>query len=138
VNGINPGTVFLNGGPAAPADTKNVVIATGTPLGTASLYYDPCAYTFPGSRELGNVGRNTIIGPGYASWNPSLLKKTALTEGTTLEFRWEMFNVLNKVNLSTPAASIYGASGTFTATAGTITSTIGNPRQMQFALKLIF
>jgi hypothetical protein len=134
----NTGVVYLTGTTPPAGTTISKTIAAGAPLGGSNLYFDPCAYTFPGTRELGNLGRNTVIGPGYASWNPALLKKTSLTERTSLEFRFEMFNVLNSVNYSTPAASVYGATGTFTATAGTITSTINNPRQLQFALKLIF
>jgi hypothetical protein len=84
------------------------------------------------------LGRNTLIGPGFITWNPALFKKTAITERTSLEFRAEMFNVLNRSNFGNPSASIYGAGGALQAAAGTISSTIGTPRQIQFALKLLF
>ena len=101
-------------------------------------YFEPKDYAFPNTRELGNLARNTMIGPGLIAWNPALFKKTSITERTSLEFRTEMFNVLNRPNFGQPAASLYNATGVLTPSAGTISSTIGTPRQIQFALKLIW
>ena len=63
-----------------------------------------------------------------------LSKKTRLTENVNLEFRWDVFNVLNNVNFATPNNVIGEASTDF----GKITDTIGGPRVMQFGLKVKF
>jgi hypothetical protein len=101
-------------------------------------YFDPAAYSLPGPRELGNVGKNTLIGPGLAVWNASLSKNTKLSERTNLEFRAEFFNVLNRANFSTPASSMFDASGRPVGDAGIINNTTTTNRQIQFGLKLSF
>ncbi len=39
-----------------------------------------------------------LIGPGLSQWDVTLAKMTKLTEGVNLEFRWEVYNVLNRAN----------------------------------------
>jgi hypothetical protein len=67
--------------------------------------FNTCAFaddnTNPGIVPLGtfgNAGRNIIEGPGYTTWDTSLVKQFAITEQKHLEFRAEFFNVLNHVN----------------------------------------
>jgi hypothetical protein len=110
---------------------------SGDPNGL-QRYFEPNDYAAPGPRQLGNLGRNTMISPGSITWNPALFKKTPLTESTTLEFRTEFFNILNRPNFGNPSATIFNANGVLQAAAGTIGSTIGPPRQIQFALKLLW
>jgi hypothetical protein len=62
----------------------------------------------------------------------SLFKDFRPVEQLTLQFRAESFNVLNHPQFGQPNATI--GSGAV----GTITSTVGNPRQMQVALRLVF
>jgi hypothetical protein len=101
-------------------------------------YFDPAAYSLPGPRELGNVGKNTLIGPGYNVWNASLSKNTKVGEGMNLEFRSEFFNVLNHPNFGQPGATIYDAAGRTQGDAGVIQTTSSTSRQIQFGLKLSF
>jgi hypothetical protein len=101
-------------------------------------YFNPAAFSLPGVRELGNVGKNTMIGPGLAVWNASLSKNTALSEGVNLEFRSEFFNVLNHPNFGMPASNIFDAAGRPVGDAGIITSTTTTSRQIQFGMKLSF
>jgi hypothetical protein len=79
-----------------------------------------------------------LIGPGLAVWNASLSKNTKLSERTNLEFRAEFFNVLNRANFSTPASSMFDASGRPVGDAGIINNTTTTNRQIQFGLKLSF
>ncbi|HVO79718.1 MAG TPA: TonB-dependent receptor [Terriglobales bacterium] len=79
----------------------------------------------------GNMGRNVLRGPGINNWDMSFLKKTKLTETTSLEFRGEMFNAFNHAQFLNP--DLQGFSPTF----GQIT-TARPPRLVQFALKFIF
>jgi hypothetical protein len=113
-------------------------IAPGTPVGTADLWYDPCAFVLPPANTLGNLGRNTVTMPGRATVDFSLMKNFDVKEDTKLQFRFEAFNLFNRVNLGTPARTVRNTSGVLNATAGRIDSTVGTPRQLQFALKLTF
>jgi outer membrane receptor protein involved in Fe transport len=90
------------------------------------------------NRELGNLGRNTLIGPGAITWNPAVFKTFSVTERLKLEFRTEMFNVLNRANYGPPASSLFSASGVPTAGVGRINTTTTESRQIQFALKLTY
>ena len=107
-------------------------------LGRPDLYFDPQAYSLPAAREIGNVGRNTLIGPGLGKWDVGITKNTALTERFRFQFRAELFNVLNRANFSVPASSVFNGSGGRVGSAGTITSTIAPSRQIQFGMKLLF
>lgn len=90
------------------------------------------------SCDVGNEGRNTIIGPGFLDTDFSLIKDTKITERLNAEFRAEAFDIFNHPNFGDPNLNF--GSGTF----GVITSTraptgdFGSSRQLQFALKLIF
>jgi outer membrane receptor protein involved in Fe transport len=91
-----------------------------------SCFVAPPIYTF------GNTGRNVLIGPGVETWDLGVDKDFRLTERFGLQFRSEFFNALNHPNFGLPNASIGSAA------AGTITTVLGNARQVQFALRLHF
>jgi hypothetical protein len=117
----------------APGASNNPV------LGGPDKYFDPAAFVLQPAGFIGNVGRNTIIGPGSATLDFGLSKETALGEGKSLQFRAESFNALNRPNFSQPNQTIFSnATGIPSATAGRITSTSTTSRQIQFALKVIF
>ena len=67
----------------------------------------------------------------------SVFKSTPIRETERLEFRAEFFNLFNVVNLGIPNVSIF-SSGKISSTAGRITSTTTNSRQIQFGLRFIF
>ncbi len=118
--------------------SPNAVLGQKLVRGGPDQYINPAAFTAPGTRQLGNLGRNTLIGPGSVAWNPALFKKTPITERTTLEFRVEMFNVLNRANFGQPASSAFNGTGGAVGSLGNITSTSTTSRQIQLALKLIW
>ncbi|MBI2817200.1 MAG: TonB-dependent receptor [Acidobacteria bacterium] len=119
-------------------------VASGRKLGGPDLYYDPCAFALQPAGFLGTAGRNLIRGPGLANVDFSLVKDTALRslgEGGKLEFRAEIFNILNRVNFSFPGTIAFAGARDGEPrlpTAGIITSTVTTSRQVQFALKLLF
>jgi hypothetical protein len=82
---------------------------------------------------FGNIGRNVLRGPNQKRFDASLSKTTRITEGTNLEFRWEVFNVLNNVNFANPSNDLQDV-----LDFGTISNTVGGPRVMQFGLKFKF
>jgi hypothetical protein len=88
--------------------------------------------------EIGNVPKSFLIGPGSATWDFSLTKNTRVTERASLQFRAEVFNLLNRANFGKPAANLFSGSGNRSATAGQITSTTTDAREIQFGMKLSF
>jgi len=80
---------------------------------------------------FGDEGRNAVLGPRYVNWDCSAFKNIRLTESKELQFRGELFNVLNHVNFRLPVSDI--ESPTF----GQIQQDVA-PRVIQVALKLLF
>ncbi|OFW30077.1 MAG: hypothetical protein A3J28_10055 [Acidobacteria bacterium RIFCSPLOWO2_12_FULL_60_22] len=120
-------------------------MAPGQKLGTPTLYYDPCAFTIPALGFAGNAGRNILRGPGLANLDFSLVKNTPiryLGESGRLEFRAEIFHVLNHANFDMPARTVFAAPPDVQpplTSAGVIASPgSASSRQIQFALKLVF
>lgn len=85
-----------------------------------------------GGTGFGDSGVGAIMGPGQFNWDISLLKNTKVTEGTSLEFRAEFYNVWNHPQFNPPVNN--AADSTF----GDIQNSAVPPRIMQFALKFYF
>jgi len=80
---------------------------------------------------FGDEGRNALLGPRYVNWDFSAFKNIRLTESKELQFRGELFNVLNHTNFRLPVSDI--ESPTF----GQIQSDV-SPRVIQVAMKFMF
>ncbi len=141
-----PFTPQLSYNPSDNGDTRNPVRPFVNPaftgpviLGNPNEWFNPAAFLMPPANSgfYGNLGRDTLIGPGVASWDFSALKDIALRERLRLQFRAELFNILNHPNFNTPNAVVFTPSGV-SPTAGVITSTSTNSRQVQFGLKLLW
>jgi hypothetical protein len=106
----------------------------------AGTYFNTCAFGDPAAGSFGNVGRNTIQGPGNKDWDFSLFKTFSIMEKAHMEFRAEFFNILNHTNF------LFAKSGPQNGNGSTIlgASQFGfltaarDPRQIQLALKLSF
>jgi len=102
--------------------------------------FNTCAFADPPLGSFGNVGRNTIEGPGYRTWDFSTFKNFSITERAKMEFRAEFFNVLNHSNFLFARSG--PQSGNNATTLGTsqfgFVSAARDPRQIQFALKFSF
>ena len=85
----------------------------------------------------GNLTRDNLTGPGLATWDFSAVKNTAIHERLSLQFRAEIFNLLNRANFNTPNLIVFTPTGV-SGTAGAITSTSTTARQVQFGLKLLW
>lgn len=80
-------------------------IGTGVlPAGERSVdgWFDTTAFTAPSAYGFGTSGRSILLGPDYQSWDVSVIKQTRFSDGNSLEFRVELFNALNQVNLDQP------------------------------------
>lgn len=141
-----PFTPQLSYNPSRNGDTRNPVRPNVNPaftgpviLGKANGWFNPAAFTAPpvNSGLYGTLGRDTLIGPGLATWDFSLLKDLPLRERIHFQIRGEVFNVLNHTNFNQPNAVVFTPSGV-SPTAGLITSTTTSSRQIQFGAKLLF
>ena len=109
-------------------------VAPGTPVGTQTLWYDPCAFSKPAPGSYGNLGRNTLIGPGLFDTDASLAKVFKPTERINVQFRAEVFNLLDQAHFYLPAPAVFGGSAGFI---GRLVATPGG-RLLQLGAKLTF
>jgi hypothetical protein len=93
----------------------------------------------------GNAGRNILIGPGVTSLDFSLFKNNyikSISEGFNIQFRAEIFNILNHPNFAPPSTpgntDIFDGTGNPNSVAGALTATTTTAREIQFAVKVIF
>jgi hypothetical protein len=114
---------------------------------TADLWFNPAAFAPPTPGFRGTAGRNIISGPNFRSVDLSMSRVFKLKERVNLQFKAEAFNLFNRANFDLPANSDNGSqvftlnsNGSFSQTpsAGKIFQTIGDSRELQFVLKLIF
>jgi hypothetical protein len=99
------------------------------------VWFNSAAFAVNDIGTFGTVGKGAFYGPGLRSWDMGLFKTTRISERVSTQFRAEFFNIFNQVNFDNPVTGV--SSGGF----GTITRvhpTSGDPRIMQFALKLTF
>lgn len=112
----------------------------GRPLG----YIKTQCLAFPNPSTLrGNLGRNTIIGPGLIDLDASLIKNTfvkRISDAFNVQFRAEFFNVLNHANFAAPLdnRNVFTSAGQAVGNAGVIDSTQTPSREIQLAVKAIW
>jgi len=148
----HPFTVNLGGGFGSELDPFGTATAVPNVIGTPHIVGSPdcwfyasgnsnCGQLAPGLSDafavtgpgvVGDSGRNTLVGPHTNVFDASLMRNFTLTERMNLQFRWEVFNAANTVLFGQPQNN-------FTSSAvGKITTLSGDPRVMQFALRLGF
>jgi hypothetical protein len=119
-----------------PANFTNAPVAD--PVGCLADPQNACTTAF------GNLGRNIYRGPFQQNWDFSLIKNFRLTEGQSLRFTADFFNLWNHPNFFNPTITDVSAIGTIlpdgTASGpfGKILSTVGTPRLIQFSLRYAF
>lgn len=116
------------------------------------------ASCLPGTQHFGSLGRNALRGPDYKNFDLALMKMTPLTEKVKLQFRAEFFNLFNHPNFGSPLlpgfssdASTNGINPVTGRGIGFLPLTVtpdvgignpflggGGPRNIEFALKLLF
>jgi hypothetical protein len=132
---FNPDMFTLAPMVTAPGSTT---VCTSSTCGTGTTY-----------GTLGNAQRGLLRGPGLDDLDFSINKDTRLPflgEQGNLEFRAEIFNIVNHPNFGMPSASVFsGATSNYSpysvapsSSAGAVTSTIGTSREIQLALKVVF
>jgi hypothetical protein len=147
-----PFTPQLGYNPSNNGDTRNPVRAFRNPafsgpavMGNPDQWFDPNAFIAQPNNSgfFGNVGRDTYTGPGLATWDFSTMKETRITEALHLQFRAELFNLLNRPNFNSPNLITNvllpgSVNSVQSPSAGVITGTSTSSRQIQFGLKLLW
>jgi hypothetical protein len=116
--GISLQRPMILGNPSLPSDQR-----------TTQRFFNTNAFGPTPQFAFGTASRNPVRGPAYRNLDIALVKHTKITERTDLEFRAEMFDVTNSPAFAQPNGS-FG-----TPAFGSITSTITDPRVVQFALR---
>jgi len=110
---------------------------TGDPNGWFGPATDNFEQQEPGF--FGNLGRNTAQGPGLATFDLSVNKSFSVGETAAVQFRAEVFNILNRANFFAPLRTRTAFSrGRPVGSFGQVLTTSTSSRQIQFALKIIF
>lgn len=118
----------------------------GAPVnsGNPNHYIKVECFAFPTpATRLGNLGRNTVVGPGLLNVDLSFIKNTSvkrLSDAFNVQFRAEVFNGINHTNFAPPLdhKELFDATGQRLSSAGVIDSTQTSSRQIQFAIKTIW
>ena len=133
---LNPvyfATDFANSGtPNRPNVVPGQSVLLPAGQRNADHFYNPAAFAAPAPNTFGNAGRDILPGPGNAVVDLALHRRFTVTEGKTIEFRTEIFNLLNHPNFGIPGP--YPDFGPFFGKA----FSAGDPRRMQFALRFDF
>jgi len=117
-----------HGGPGCPTQVHNV-----------EHWFNPCAFAVAPAGQLGNANRTPVNGPDFVNTDFSVVKRFALPwEGKGLDFRAEFFNLFNHAQFGLPNTGATGYADIETSNFGAITSTVNNPRLVQFGLKFTF
>jgi hypothetical protein len=99
---------------------------------TADRWFNPAAFATPAAFTFGNVGRNTVYGPGRQTLDLALQREFSMTETVKLQVRAEAFNALNHTNLGTPNRFVN------TPQFGTITEAATPGREIQLGVRVSF
>jgi hypothetical protein len=116
---------------APDADRDNVI------LGGTEQYFDVNAFVLPEAGTFGDVGRNVLEGPGFATWDMSVIKNIRFGSRYRAQLRFEVFNLLNRANFGLPDDTVFNSRGRVEG-AGEITNIVGTARQMQLGVKFEF
>ncbi len=120
---------------------------TGEPLAPPpgsdrTLWFNPAAFAPADIGTFGNVPKGFLYGPSFHSWNMGLFKNFRFNGAMNVQFRAEFFNIFNQVNFDIPGTTPNdNRIAVNSANFGKITRTVpvsGDPRLLQFGLKLIF
>ncbi len=124
--GAGTGGIFVR--PMAAPGAKAALPASQS---SAARFFNTSAFLTPAAGTFGNVGRNTVIGPGLSNVDFVLARSFRLTEHATVQFRGEVFNAANRPNYNVIGRILNDA------TFGRALSQL-DPRQLQFGLKVTF
>jgi outer membrane receptor protein involved in Fe transport len=125
----------LNNPAGQPGERPNLTGVSTVPTNGRNVHgqwVNPLAFALQPFGTLGDLGRNTLLGPRFVDFDTSLTKVTQIRENMNVEFRAEVFNPFNHPNFGLPVAFLTNPNF------GQILNTVGNSRQIQFGVKFSF
>lgn len=126
----------MPGNAQTPDQIKEKVEIFGN-VGDDGTYFDTTAFARVTEVRFGNVGRNTMRGPGVVNLDASLFRNFSLTDKFQLQFRAEAFNVTNTPHFANPNGNVNSAN--FGRVLGTQSAdAMGQSREFRFGLRLGF
>jgi hypothetical protein len=106
------------------------------------LWLNPAAFAAPAAGTYGTIGRGMIFGPGFGAVDLSVIKNIPIKERLRAQFHLDMFNMFNRTNLSgtstTVGTSGFGKSSSTTGGTGAPGIGVGEPFNIQLALKVLW
>jgi hypothetical protein len=127
------GQIFISERPSlVPGGDNNPI------LGGPVRYFDPSQFVLPPAGTLGNLGRNTMNGPGLVTFDLSVARTIRAGDRFNVQLRVETFNLFNRANFGVPDNTIFTSTGAVRGAVGRITTTSTPARQMQLGLKFGF
>jgi hypothetical protein len=109
--------------------------------GDPNQWFDPRAFVLQPAGTLGNTGRGDFEGPDLRMVDVSLAKDVRLRGAAGIEFRVEVFNVLNRANFGVPNLVAFAGAGDGEAPLGSfgrIRNTVTSARQVQLGVRVRF
>jgi hypothetical protein len=125
----NAGTV-VGENPIRANLTGQKVFGPGTHRSTT--WFNPTAFATPPAYTYGNVGRNSVYGPGMQTMDLGVVREFSMAEKARFEARAEFFNALNHTNLGTPNRFVN------TSNFGSITEVSSPGREIQLSARVSF
>ncbi len=129
-NPLPPGFIAVvntpSGGASRNVRRPDLVPGVNPYLSNDRLILNPAAFTTPAPGTFGNVPRNFLRGPGFRQFDLVFNKRIKFSESTNLEFRTEIFNVLNHTNFDIPGSRLNLALPAVTQAGGLYTVSSGN------------
>jgi hypothetical protein len=112
-----------------------------TPAGgsTPGHWINAAAFAVPANRTFGNLGRNAFSARGITQIDLGVSKFVAVTEGLSIRFRGDLFNLTNRAQYGAPNADVSAANfGTIRTTVSNYATGRGTPRELQLSMKIVF
>ena len=134
-----PFTVIAGQDQSQTALGQDRAVVTGDPYGPGACgSRAPCvdflnrgSFALPAVGTFGNVGKDSVVGPGLVTWDMGIFKNFPFRETCKVQFRAEFFNIFNRANFNNPSNSVVaGAFGSISGAA--------DPRIGQLAMKIVF
>lgn len=135
---------LVPGAAVKTATNTKLIPATSATSAPFAQIFNRAAFVNPAQGSYGNTARNQFRGPGFFTFDTSVVKNTQIREGVSLQLRAEMFNIFNHINLANPSVSNPVGSATFGRSTNTRNNSSqpgigpGEPFNVQLAGKIIF
>jgi len=118
------GTSLNMPGSTQTADQVKDEVAILGGIGPGNPWFDTSAFRAVTEPRFGNIGYNTMRGPGFANFDMSVFRQFPLGRNQTLQFRLEIFNLTNTAHFANPSGNVSNA-----ASFGIITNTANSGRE---------